>query len=83
MTKEECEYCKNELDCIKEEHTIDCIFCECQSEYETNITCSCCKHDLVYCTCTEEEKQKHIDALFAKLDEVHNRWNALLRSGTE
>lgn len=67
MTKEECEYCSEENDCEAKEHTIDCIFCNCQLKYPTNDTCPRCLHDRAWCECTEEEKNKEIDELFDQL----------------
>ena len=61
MRKEECEYCEDEEDCTAIEHTIDCIFCECQNKYSINDTCPRCLHDRSFCTCSYEEQKQEID----------------------
>lgn len=87
MTKEECEYCADEEDCEATEHTMDCIFCNCQDKYPTNITCEYCGHDMSWCECPEEEVQKRFDALIEKLreqsEEFRKEWDALSKSETE
>jgi len=63
MRKQDCEYCADEKDCKSKKHNMDCIFCECQSGYDTNFTCRHCEHDMARCTCPSELIQQDIDAL--------------------
>ena len=85
MTKEECGYCATEEDCIATEHTMDCIFCECQNKYPTNDTCPRCLHDRSWCECSEQEQQKEINDMIEKMretsEEFRKEWDALSRSG--
>ena len=62
LCDEDCKHCNND----------DCLDCPCQDGYETNITCEVCLHDMLYCDCTEEEKQKRVDDLIAKLTSMYN-----------
>ena len=70
MTKEECEYCASEKDCVSTEHTIDCIFCGCQTQYPTNDTCPRCLHDRAWCSCSEAEQQAEINELLSNLNKA-------------
>jgi hypothetical protein len=87
MNKEECEYCSDEPECTSEEHSMDCIFCECQNDYPTNFTCEFCLHDMAYCTCPEEEQQKRLNDLIQQFkddsEEFRKQWDARLKSETE
>lgn len=67
MRKEDCEYCADEPSCKSKRHSMDCIFCECQSEYDTNFTCDECEHDMARCICSPEVVNRKINELIREL----------------